>query len=563
MSNDLQFVVGDERWKQLREKALTNLFWFGHTVLGFSERFPLELETHILPLRFTERKTGVVEIDECPFQMLLMPRETGKSSLITIAHSIQLACRNPDTAILIVNEKQLLAQDFLKAIKHQFETNELLRSLFPEVIPPDFNKTEWSATRATLQRTSGRPEPTFDTIGVGGSITGRHFDHIVADDLISKEAVENARAGSWSVMESANFWVTTLRPLLSLSAKPFPSITFVGTRWYPRDTYEFTEETFGHNEEKRTYRMQAKLPNGKTVSHEIYRRGDLAVMRIAGIENGDATFPKIWSLERCAAMRMEQPELFAAFVMNDPTNESVRIFQDSWLKGHNWENVDDTNITYRLDDGSRRFVATSNLHKILVVDPAFTSGADSDRSAIVVLGSDYDTGKRLILEAKAQKIEPRDLVFDIIEMARRWRVSVIYIEAVAQQAGFIQFVQSELQAKNVRIALETVKPGARNKDLRIESISSYFKDGKLYVNYAQNDLLEEYRKFRPGTKYYRDLLDALAYAVEKAPRIATQSGHYSDARQSKQQELDSYYRRRGVPSTGPRDTSVFGGDSGW
>src|SRR5205807_1335440 len=82
-----------------------------------------------------------------------------------------------------------------------------MRALFPEVVPLDFTDTTWSASRIVVRRTSGRKEPTVSTIGVGGTVTGLHFDLIVCDDIISREAMENARAGSRQIMEQTNRWI--------------------------------------------------------------------------------------------------------------------------------------------------------------------------------------------------------------------------------------------------------------------------------------------------------------------------------------------------------------------
>lgn len=538
-----EFKQGSPEWAKLRQRALTDLFWFAGTVLGYADIFPFEAETHLMLCKFLERHTGLPDLDEAPMQLVLWPRETGKSSIATIATAIQEACRNPNVAILIANEKQLLAQDFLKSIKHHFQSNDFLRALFPEVIPPDFKDTEWSQTRATLQRTAARPEPTFDTIGVGGAVTGRHFDIILCDDLISKEAVDNARTGSWTVMESANFWLTTLRPLLSVGAKPFPWIRLTGTRWYPRDVYEVAEEKFSHGESWRRYQVKVKLPSGQTIAREARRAGDIAMMSVAAVEQGRYVFPKIWPAERCQHMREENPELFAAFIMNDPSDEAVVTFKQDWISDRRWERLDPNVVYYTKDDGTKHYAELAEMRKILVCDPAFTLGADSDRSAIVILGLDTEYNKYLVLEAVAQKVDSSVLVRDVIDYAGRWDVDTIFIESVAQQLGFIQYVQTEARQRGVTIPIDVVKPGGRGKDLRIAGLASYFQDGKVLFHASQHDLFEEYRKFRPGTKYYRDLLDALAYAVEKLPIRITRA---VNQQQRQLFELQLYRQRRGL-----------------
>lgn len=221
------FTQGDSKWAAYRKRALEDLYWFAAVVLGYGDKIPMNPSTHLLLCKFLERKTGSKILDTAHYRKIEMPRETGKSTLAR-AYAIQRICKDPNIAILLINEKELLAKDFLSDIKYQFESNQLLQALFPELLPRDLNATTWSATRILVNRTSGRPDPTIDVIGVGGAVAGKHPDLIIADDMISREAMENARAGSWQIMHQTNRWVNQLDPLVNKSALPYPEITFIG-----------------------------------------------------------------------------------------------------------------------------------------------------------------------------------------------------------------------------------------------------------------------------------------------------------------------------------------------
>ena len=539
MTAPLAFAQDSPDWHAWRKRALTDLFFMNSIVLGYANRFALEEDTHLVLHKFLERRTGIADLDEAPMQLILWPREVGKSTCGTRGAAIQLACANPNIAILLVNEKQETAGDFLEEIKQQFEQNDLLRFLFPEVIPEDLNKTTWSATRATLKRSQARPECTFETIGVGGTVTGKHYDIILCDDLISQEAAENAKAGSWLIMERVSRWTTRLRPLLSSGFQPFPWIRFIGTHWFHSDTYDFIEETFGHGEEPHHYLVQARLKSGKRLTRAAYRKGDLAIMKIAAIENGQAVFPKIHSMDKLAKMRMENPEDFAALMMNDPSGAEVRTFQDSWL--HYWQMVDRDLACYDDDAGRKRYVRFHDLHKVMLVDPAFTTNPESARSAIVIIGSDMEGKKHLVLEAAALQVEPADLVVEIVNHMQNWGVVRVFIESVAQQSALLQLVRDKCAERSVPLTLEELKPGGRKKDIRIETLGPYIKSGQLLFHQMQLDLLEEYRRFRPGARF-KDLLDALSYFPEAAPRFsATLAGTASERSRC---QLASYLERR-------------------
>lgn len=536
----LSFTVGDDQWKKLRKRALSDLFFFNAIILGLADKFALEEPTHLLFHKFLQRQTGSPDIDLAPYQLVMLPRDCGKTSCGTTGYALWRVCQNPNTAILIANEKQENASDYLGTIKHHLETNQLLRSLFPEIIPDDFGKVTWAATRASVKRTTSRPEPTFDTIGVGGTVVGRHYDEVLADDLIAREAMEAARAGNHGIMQKVNRWVNQLVPLLSHSAQPFPSIRFIGTRWWVGDTYDHIETAFGGGEDQKRIRIRAKDSQGSVQSREVYRVGDLAVFRMSAIEGGQVTFPKIWPEVEIAKFRHRDPELAACNLFNDPTASDVRIFRDDWL--HYWTNADDKTITYLDEQKTRHFVSTRSMHKLITVDPAFSSGKDSARSAIVVLGTDMPTGRHFVLETIIRKSDPQDVLKDVLNTAHNWDCQRVYVELAGQQIAFIEWLEKAARDKGQALAVEPLKPGGRNKALRIESLVVPFKDHRLYLNPGQAELIdEEYRRWRPGHQY-QDGLDALAYALEVAPKPTSQKGGLSAIERSKA-ALASYHAR--------------------
>jgi hypothetical protein len=377
---------------------------------------------------------------------------------------------------------------------------------------------------------------------------GRHYDEIICDDLVARAAMENARAGDWKIMQQVNRWINQLPPLLSINAKPFPMIRFIGTRWWANDSYDHIETAYGYGVPKKSFRFKVKLPDGLEQSRDIYRVGDLAVFRVSGIEDGKAVFPEIWPLERIEKVRYADPEFAACNILNDPSHAAVRTFQDTWLRY--WQYIDKRTINYKLESGSNHYVATKELHRLISVDPAFTAGnTESARSAIVVLGTDMKTGKHLVLDANAQRSDPKDVITDILNLADTWSVNRVYVELAGQQLAFIDWLEREARIRGLPISVDTLKPGGRNKDMRIEGLVVPFKNGDLYLHASQSSLIdEEYRRYRPGATN-RDVLDALAYAMEKAPKpVGGASGMSAKERSEKQ--LRTYHNRMGLSHAG-------------
>lgn len=542
---ELRLVQGSPEWQKLRERALSDLFWFCDFVLGYGKLVPMTLGAHYLMCRFAERKTGSALLDEAHFRLISVPRGVGKTTLATIGRAIQYALQVPNAAILIANERQENANKFLAEIRLQFESNGLLRALFPDKIPQDVARHQpWAMTEASLLRDAPRKEPTFSTIGVGGTVTGMHFGLILADDVISREAMENARAGSWQIMEKTNRWINQLQPLLDFGA-PHPEIVFTGTRWWIGDSYEHIERAFGYGDEKRRVLLKVKLDNNSTQTLEdVYRVGDLAVFRRPIIENGACFFPEKYTMEQLAKIRVTDAALFAANFMNSPADDVTAEFKQEWLRYFNWA----TPKVLRFHDaeGKERFHDVEDLDCVVSVDPAFSEGADNpSRQALVVTGSTAD-GCRLLLQARASLESLDAYIKEIVLAVRTYRPRKLLIEKVAQQAAFIKLVREALQRADIAVSLEEVTPGGRKKEARIQTLTPYFQRGQVFVERGQHDFLTEYGSFPRGER--KDLLDALAYQPPfwRAPLGAADATSFVAGNRSRvERELSSLYERMG------------------
>ena len=540
---DLEFQTGDNKWEALRKRATTDLYWFAANVLGYAKRVPMRESVHLLLCRFAERRTGHPALDDARYRKIEMPRETGKTTLITQAYSIQRICANPEIAILLANEKEQNAKDFLAAIKFEFESNELLRALFPEVIPLDLSETTWSAARIVVNRTSGRKEPTVSVIGVEGTITGMHFDLIICDDIISRTAMENARAGSWQIMHQVNRWIHQLDPLLSSGAEPFAEIIFIGTRWWHGDSYEHIETAFGYGDVQRPYLLRVRFPSGEVQQITAWRQGDLAMFRRAAIEDGRSIFPEKWDLEKLAKIRVRDEALFACNYLNKPSDEVTATFKESWLQYY--DRLDEEN--FRLTDGAgaKRNYALDDLDRLLFVDPGgfgVRSVEDRARAAVVSVGTTA-RGEHLLLGVYSEKDTFLACGRKIVEWATRFSPRKIVIEQAGQQGAFIELVRRMLQDANVPVNVEAVKPGTKAKEQRILTLEPLFQRGAVFIGRGPDflEFADQYRHFPRSARL--DVLDALAYLPQFARKQPRTGG---DPVRRQREELEAYYARRGL-----------------
>ena len=150
-------------WHKRRHMARTDLLWLCNEVLGYPDvsqrvhgplldalqKFPGADEKHLGVSDFAAAFSGKVlwepkvPLESLPLNpdaisrknLFLYPRGHLKSTVITVAHSVQWIINYPNVRILITTATQDLGVDFVRQIKSHFQTNDTFRSLFPELCP--------------------------------------------------------------------------------------------------------------------------------------------------------------------------------------------------------------------------------------------------------------------------------------------------------------------------------------------------------------------------------------------------------------------------------------------
>jgi hypothetical protein len=119
-----------------------------------------------------------------------------KSTIITFAGSIQEVLLDPEIKIAIFSVTQHIARAFLEQIKTEFESNDLLKTIYSDVLyqnprasGADGRPSKWGSARGiTLKRTSNPKEATIEAHGlIDGQPTSRHFDLHIYDDVVTMD----------------------------------------------------------------------------------------------------------------------------------------------------------------------------------------------------------------------------------------------------------------------------------------------------------------------------------------------------------------------------------------
>jgi hypothetical protein len=386
-------------------------------------------------------------------------------------------------------------------------------------------------------------------VGVGGTKTGMHPDIIFVDDMLSREAMESARSGSVAdVMGQINRWIHQLNPLLSGSEER--EITFIGTRWWHGDSYEHLEENYGYGQDPQHFMLKAKLSDGTTQRLPAYRVGDLVVFRRAAIEDGQPAFVSLgedkYGLEALAKLRLQDPELFAANYLNQPSDELTATFKNSWLRYYDYiEGENTAQITYTDTAGKRKTIDIATLDKLIFVDPGGFGkhkGGDRARAAVIVVGSTPD-GLHFLLDLYSERGSYTVALKEIVGFVRRYNARKVFIEAAGQQIVFINNTRDAIRAGGATVPVEEVPTGNKNKHDRILGLEDYFERARIYIGRGAKfgEFCRQYEQFPKTARI--DLMDVLSQGPGRWKRVG---GGLGSASQRQQAEIADYYRRRGA-----------------
>lgn len=144
---------------------------------------------------------------------------------------------NQDETCLFIRKARDEVWKIIKAIKNIFESKnvEYIMTELDLIKPGQSIKTDnWSNGSITLStKRTVTPEGSLDGIGMGGAITGSHYDKIFPDDIITlKDRVSKAER------ETTKDYVRELRNIIKEGGKLF----FSGTPWHKDDAWNIIPE---------------------------------------------------------------------------------------------------------------------------------------------------------------------------------------------------------------------------------------------------------------------------------------------------------------------------------
>lgn len=173
--------IGSGEWGKesaLRSVILSDLWFIVYFVMG------IKAANH----PFVVKMCRIVEDGPKSRTLDVWARGHFKSSIITIAETLQYQLSNPEKCTGLLAYARPVAKAFLRSIKVLCEQSELLKACFPDVLwnNPQAESPKWSEDDGLIFKRKGaaRKESSIEAWGlIEGMPTGRHFERLVFDDI--------------------------------------------------------------------------------------------------------------------------------------------------------------------------------------------------------------------------------------------------------------------------------------------------------------------------------------------------------------------------------------------
>ncbi len=465
-----------------RELAKTDLYFLCKFVLGFDD---LESETHMEMCRFI---SGPAQ-----WKLFVGSRGILKTTICTIARAIQIGINDPNARCLIMQANDATARGPLQQIREKFENCQILRDLFPEVIPSETErrKGRWSDQWVQLKRTKTYSEPTFRAIGVSGNVVGTHWTHIFRDDIVSAKrdsVTDEIIAPSKEDVEKA---IGQHKLVHGIMTDPSTcEIYDVCNRWSNYDFVRYLLDTGNYLDDDDPTQTYKVMPVRDPCTNELL-------------------WPQRFNDNICKKIEQDQGSYFwSTQYLCAPVDSKRSLFKRKdlrfWRKSLDEMSHPDDVVVPPLEE----------LRIYAIMDQAQKISVKSCFTAVVIVGID-DNNRWFILDICRQRINATDKIDLIFQLADQWGIygrNIFGIESNIAQGILVEWLRDQQNERGKVLNISELRPPTNvSKDMRIEALQPYFEQHRVFIKAGldQDDLIRELTDYPFGR--YRDLIDALSY----------------------------------------------------
>jgi len=442
-----------------------------------------------------------VDDEAMRYQADFWPRDHGKSEIFCIGYPLRRICEDPNVRILIVQKTGTEAAKTLAVIKGDLESNAPLKSYYA----PHWQATvghrdisnatgtveragrregAWQQYRIYVKRTRRGKDPTVEAVGVGGAITGGHFDVIILDDVEDDENTRTPERLQW-LLNWFNGTILQLR-------EPHTKTIIVGTlKTVARDIYQavlanpswncqVVPAILSHALDDIAYQPVLDEASGTVVDVEV-ETPDVRTL-----------WPGKWNIRELLLDMLASPvrSVWVREKLNDLRAMAGKIFKREWFR-------------YCLYAELPR-----SFERIIQIwDTAFEDDESADWSVCITLG--LAGGKVYVLDVFRERLTFPRLIPAVETQYQKWRPERILIEDKGSGKSAKQVLQAETM-----LPVIGVSPGGQDKPSRARTVTVYFETGRVvFVSDAPwlAVLEDELVLFPEGAN--DDQVDALVYGL--------------------------------------------------
>ena len=436
-----------EQQKIMAEMGRADLFFFIVYILG---RKDLNTDWHFDRIR---------EVQAEPNGTLnLWFRGSGKTSIITHGMTIWNIMQDPEITIGICSWSRRAAIDIVKAIKTELESNELLKELYPDVLyeNPETQSVRWTEEKGLIVKRKGtKREATVEGTGLDTQATGRHWDILVYDDIVSVNNVTSNEV----IQNTTNALLTSFN-LVSRNGRK----RFIGTRYHAVDTYDY-------------------LIKNKIVIPRIYPA------TIDGTPDGEPC--EIITREQLEEKRKEMsPYIFSCQMLLSPIADDERRFNPNLFQYYDKQSIDKL---------------TKNVY--ITVDAATSKKKNSDYTAMAVMAVD-SLDNVYLLDLVKDKLSLDERKKKLFSLVLKYKPLAVGYERYALMSD-TDYIRKCQEQENIRFPIVELG-GKLSKIERVDRFVPTFVNKKFY--------LPESLEYRDYEGISHDLIQELKYEMINFPR---------------------------------------------
>lgn len=488
-----------DKAKEIRDTAKNNLYFFAQLMNPGYVYGEIHKEIFNWLEDYTLYGSNLVVSSN---KLILLPRGHLKSHMVA-TWAAWIITRHPEVTILYVSATSTLAELQLYAIK-AILTSKQYSYYFPEYVHTNSGKREkWASDKISIdhikRKNEGIRDDTIATAGLTTVTTGWHADILLLDDLVVPDNAYTEE-GRMTVKKGVSQFTSILNAGgYSLAC---------GTRYHPDDVYgEWKNQTFEVYDAKGE--AIDELHVWEIKEYVVEENGEFLWPRTVRPSDGKFFGFDQQVLAKIKAQYIDRQQFFAQYY-NDPNDISInRISRDKFQY---------YDKKYLKQEDGRWYFKTNRLNIYAAVDFAYTKNKSSDRTAIVVIGVDYQDNY-YILDIDAFKTDRIPEYYSHLKVLHsKWGFNKLRAECTAAQSIIVGDLKDTFRKEGIPVSIDeyrpTIKEGSKAERIAATLEPKYDRMQIWHFKGGYTDMLEdELIKANPP---HDDLKDALASAVSIA-----------------------------------------------